>query len=445
VSLPAGAALGTTEDPKELIKGEPTEVDANAVSFRDEAKRIGDLADDLDAISISDWSGGFGRAAYDAARSAEQDKWKKYAELLKAAGTTLTTYAGALRDAQGKAADAITKWQQGEDATEQAVADYNTSVDNYNAYVSRQVCVPSYGGAPSVPTMGPAKPGPFVDPGESLREEAQELLDQAREALDDAGATAVKELGGLEGSKTEGESGTWRTDGDIKGPSFSWGDWKDTFGKNGADGADGKYDKPGSESPFKIDLGSVEGSIEMWGAEGSWEDYWAGGKVHADGSVTVMGAEGGAKASIGSDGLIIGANGKVTIVGAEGSVGAEWDHASVGAKGEVFVGGSAEGEARIDTTGVHANGEVFVGAKAEGELEGEVAGVGGKVEGEAWAGWGAAGDVDFGFDDGKFTIGGSGGLAFGVGGKIGGEITIDPGGVIDAGKDIIDGIGGLFS
>ena len=40
MTLPAGAALGTTTDPKALIKGEPGQVDSNATRLSDDARRI---------------------------------------------------------------------------------------------------------------------------------------------------------------------------------------------------------------------------------------------------------------------------------------------------------------------------------------------------------------------------------------------------------------------
>ncbi|MFC6342559.1 hypothetical protein ACFP8W_11270, partial [Nocardioides hankookensis] len=83
--------------------------------------------------------------------------------------------------------------------------------------------------------------------------------------------------------------------------------------------------------------------------------------------------------------------------------------------------------------------------KAEPSEKAEVAAVGREVEAEGWAGVGIGGDVDFGFKDGKFEIGGSGGAALGLGGKIGGHITIDPGEIIDTGGDIIGGIGDFLS
>ncbi len=156
MTLPGGAELGTTKDPKALIKGEPSQVRANATRLSDEAKRVSDLADEVDGVTVAGWSGGVGKPAYDAARAGEQDKWKTYVDMLKKASTSLSSYAGALTTAQSRAADAIKKWQDGEDATAQAVTDYNHAVDAYNAYVCRPVTVPSYG-SPTVPSMGPSQ------------------------------------------------------------------------------------------------------------------------------------------------------------------------------------------------------------------------------------------------------------------------------------------------
>ena len=227
MTLPEGAALGTTTDPQTLIKGEPGQVEANAARLGDEAARIGRLADQVDAVAVDGWEGGVGQPAYAAARRAEQGKWRAYARLLERAGASLSTYAGALRAAQGRAADAIARWEEGEQATEAAVREYSEAVAAYNAHANRRV---------SLASTGPVRPAPFVDPGEPLRREARQILEEARKALDAAGATAVKELGGLPGARTEGSSGQ-SASGGVDRPSFDWQGWENTFGKNPADGA----------------------------------------------------------------------------------------------------------------------------------------------------------------------------------------------------------------
>ncbi len=439
MSLPKGAELGSTTDPKALIKGEPSQVTANATRLSDEATRVSDLAGDVDAITVDGWSGGLGEPAYAANRSAEQAKWKEYADMLKSASSTLSTYSGALTTAQSKAADAIKKWQEGEDATNKAVADYNTAVDNYNDYVNRQVCVPSYGGGSSVPSMGPAKPGPFVDPGESLREEAKQILEDARTALDEAGLVAVKELGGLPGAKVETSSGPGAS-AEAKGPSIDWGNWSKTFGG----GMPGSLPKDGKESPFTINFGEVKAEAHAWGAEGKVEDYWGDVKVSAEGKITVGDVGVGADAKIDANGLTAGVNAHADVVKVEGSAKAEYGIAEGEVKGEGYIGAEGKADITVGKDGVHAGGEAFAGGKIEGTISGDVGGIGGEGKAEGWAGIGAAADLDLGMKDGKFEIGGELGVGLGLGGKLSGHITIDPGEVIDTAGDIIDGIGDLL-
>lgn len=444
MTLPDGAELGTTTDPKALVKGEPGQVRANATRLSDEATRIGDLASEFEAITVAGWEGGYGQPAYESARAAELDKWRAYVDVLKKASTSLSTYAGALTTAQSAAADAITKWQEGETKTQTAITDYNQAVEAYNSYVCRPVSVPTFGG-PTVPSMGPSRPGPFVDPGVALREEAQQILEDARTALDTAGASAVEELGGLPGAKVEGSTSGPGASAEAKGPSIDWGDWGDTFGKDPSTGKGGKYEHGLPDSPFAINFGEAAAEAHLWGAEGSVEDYWGDVKVHADGTITIAAAEAGASGKIDSNGLVGEAHAGVILAKAEGSAGAEWGIAEAEVKGSASAEATVEGDVALGPTGVHAGGEAFAGGKVEGSLSGDVGGIGGEGTAEGWAGIGASGDLDFGFRDGKFEIGGSGGLAFGVGGKLGGHITIDPEEVLETGGDIIKGIGDFLS
>ena len=205
LSLPDGAELGSTTDPKALIKGEPSQVRANATRLSRRvhpsrrARRRRRRHHDRRLVGRLRRAGLRQRPHPVSRRSGRRTPTS-----CPRPSKSLSTYAGALTTAQSKAADAIKKWQEAEAASDKAVTDYNTAVDNYNAYVNRQVCVPSYGGSgPVTPSVGPGKPGPFVDPGDAMREEAQQILEDARTALDEAGMSAVEELGGLPGAKVE--------------------------------------------------------------------------------------------------------------------------------------------------------------------------------------------------------------------------------------------------
>ena len=184
-------------------------------------------------------------------------------------------------------------------------------------------------------------------------QEAQEILDAAREALEAAGQSALQDLGGLPGAKTEGSTSGPSASGSAEGPSFSWDGFEEAFGKAPSKGKDGKYDgNPDAEdSPFKISLGKVEGQASLWGAEGSVEDYWGDVKVDADGSVTLAGVSGSAEATIDQNGVKLGADATATLVGVEGHAGAEYGYAEVGVDGTASVEATANGEATVGEIG----------------------------------------------------------------------------------------------
>lgn len=382
MTAPASKELGESENPQELVPGSVEQIEANVSRLDKEHQRISGLFDSLKAVRVPEWSG-VAQQAWEVLYDAEVDRWKKYLKHLDETRGAVKAYSGSVTTAQGKAQDAIDKWKEGEAATKQAVTDYNNAVDNYN----KHACDP-------VPVNGPpvirqAPPGPFVDPGQPIRDEAQEILNGARDTLAEAGDDAVSKLQNVDGAKTEAQYDWFGWDHEFEGPSVKW-PWE----KEGKTGEREFGHKPG-ESPFEISLGS--GSLRGWifNSDGSWEDYF--GPLHTNAEYSAL-------------------------VGAEGNY-----------------------HGKIDATGVHAGGEAFAGGKLTGGLSGDVGGVGGGFDVEGWAGGGAAADLDVGYDDGKFTIGGHGGLAWGLGGKVGGHVTIDVPEVLDTGGDIIDSIGGWLS
>jgi hypothetical protein len=429
VTAPSSMQLGETKDPKKLIPGEVGHVRANVTELDDENSRITGMHQSFGGISTPGWSGGLALAAYETKREAELKKWSAFEDLLEAASSALATYAGALSTAQSRAQDAIDKWEEGERATDAAVTAYNDAVKRYNAASA----------APSSPfgqpQLRPGPPGPFHDPGQAMRDEAEQILEDARKALDEAGQQALEALGVLEGGKTEGSDDWFGASGEVHGPKFSWKFWEDTFGN----------EKPGDKkSPFELSLGSAEGEAHVYKAEGKWEDYYGDFHVNADGSVTILGADGSAEATINKDGVKINADGTLAIAHAEGELHGEYGIAEGGVKGEALLGATGEGHLEAGKTGVHAGGELFAGGKISGTVEGDVGGVGGEGTAEGWAGAGIEGDADIGFKDGKFTIGGHGGAALGLGGKVGGEVTLDFPKMWETGGDIVESLGDLL-
>ena len=381
MTAPSSKALGETEDPRELVPGNVEQIEANVTRLTSEHTRISGRFDSLKAVRVPGWTG-VAQESWEVSYDAEVERWKKYLTHLEETRDAVKAYSGSVTAAQTKAQQAIDKWNQGEAATTKAAKEYNEAVDNYNDHL----CDP-------IPTDGPpvirqAHPGVFVDPGQSIRDEAEEILDGAREDLETAGDDAVGKLQNVDGAKTDAQYDFWGADADFDGPSVKWPWSKETeddleFG-----------DKPG-ESPWEFSLGS--GSLSAWifNSDASWEDHY-------------------------------------------GPLGANAEYSAlVGVKGDYH--------AKIDDTGGHAGGELFGGAKLTGGGGVDLGPLGGNVDVEGWAGAGVAGDLDFGWDKGKITVGGHGGIGWGLGGKVGGDFTVDVPELLDTGGDVISSIGGFLS
>ncbi len=431
MTAPPSLQLGQTQDRTELVPGQVSAVRANVDTLGDEATRIEGKLQSFRAVQVTSWLGGTS-GLFRLRVSDETKKWEAYLELLNQAKGVLATYADALGTAQDKAQDAIDMWNEGERATQAAVTEHNAAVTRYN----NSLLQPS--GSPFGPIAPVLGPGPFLDPGEALREEAERILEEARASLDRAGAAALDALGAPEdagGSRnsSSGDVDVFGADGDLEGPEFSWTGWQRTFGT-----------EEGDESPFKITLGKAEGEVYVFNAEGEFTNYYGNVKVNGDGSVTVLGADGSAEATIDKEGVRVGADGRITLLGAEGTLHGELGPAEAELNGEVFVGAEGGGGLTIGKDGVHADGELFAGARVRAEAAGDVGGIGGEaaVEGQAGIGISAGGGVDI--EDGTITIDAEFGAALGLGGKVEAGITVDPVEVYETGKDAVEWVGGLF-
>ncbi len=439
MTAPPSLELGATRDRTELVPGDVEAVRINADHVHDERTRIKDARDDFAAVSSQDaLDSGLTSLVFMMDRTRQIDRFAALVKVLDTTHEALTTYATALGTAQSEAQRAIEKWDEGEKATADAVAAYNQQVEAYNAAQCAPPDIRYLNGVPvTVPRITAGPPGEFHDPGTALREEAQQILDAARTGLDEAGAAALHTLGAPEDEDGDGKQDSHSgdvdllgADGNLEGPSISWNFWEKTFGT----------EDPSDDSPFKISLGKAEGSVYVFNAKGEFENYYGDVKVNGDGSVTILGADGSAEATIDKDGVKINADGTLTILGAEGSIHGELGPAEVGLEGKAFVGATGEGGLDIGKEGVHAGGELFVGGKLEGSVSGDVGGIGGEGRGELSYGLGAAADGEVTIKDGKIRIGGDVGLTFGVGGKLGGDVTID----VPKVYDTVTSLGGLL-
>ncbi|MGH3351375.1 MAG: putative T7SS-secreted protein [Nocardioides sp.] len=482
MALAAGAELGATNDPKALVVGDKAAVAERATAILDEQRRIGSLLETIESLAVPTWEGGFGKAGYVYEMDQEASKFGAYRDTLKSMGTSLNTYADALGTAQNRAQDAIDKWNEGEAATKKALSEHNAAVDGYNGLVAAHNSAIKSG--QTVPPIGLAHPGAFVDPGEALRQEAKEILADAREQLDSAGSTATNPPAQSSSSGSgEGSGPTWFKGGKFKFPGaedstglnprdladYPDGDsrsWGDAAGEDGEE--EGNSKKPSVNAEVSVVSGDAKASVLS--AEGKSEGKIGDLEGKAGGSVDVLTVGAGGEVKVGTDGVAASGQVNAHLVHAKGEASVDYGPIGAHAKGEAYVGAEAKASVGIGKNGIHAGGEAFAGAKITGEVGGDVGGVGAGVEAEAWAGVGVAADLDVGMKDGKFTLGGELGAGLGIGAKIGPNVTLDfpkmaetgqdiaedagkvvdqvtvsPSEVADAGKSIAKGVGGLFS
>jgi hypothetical protein len=424
MSVTGAAELGTTQDPKALVPGSVETVEADAATLTARAKTLDGVAGALKKVDIASWWGP-AASSFQSAFAKEPPKWRGVADILDEAAAAMVRHAGTLSSAQGKAADAIAKWNAGEKAT----ADWETAK-------AQEVC--------EVPSLGPA-PISFdsADPGAAQREEAQEILDDARKQVHNSGMEAARLMASMADLKPPHggttESDWFGAEGDAKGPSISWGKQENEYGTSPWSDYRGEG---GKDSPFELSLGEINGAAWVWRGSADWDGAVGPVDVAADGSIVVLGADGHASAKIDGDGLGISAGAAVDLVHANGTLRGEYGIAEGGVELDARVSALAEGELTLGPNGGHAEGELFAGAKAGAKGDIDVGGVGVEGGAEGWAGIGVGGDVDFGYDGGKVHIGGSGGLAFGLGGKVSGGVTLDLPKIAETAGDAADTLTG---
>lgn len=434
--------LGQTTDPKELVPGEPELISNDLRALVGNVKQVAGIGSDLGSVDVIEWTGE-AASAFRGAFGEEPPKWLQAVEDLGSGGNELANFGDALTWAQGEAQRAIEAYAQAMTASRVAAADYNLL-----AQAGQMLA-------------------PFVDPGQGLAADAQTILASAREQLETAGGAVALAFGfepdGEGGFKKGGER-NFGADANTK----KWDPDKKAWVNedNARRGQRSRnYEREFGTQPEGVfgdmlnnligdtlkDLGieipewegKAEAGVEFWKGElsGEFESGPFSGKGELSAAVLGAGAE--AHAGVSQLGLTAGASAEAYLAkaAASGEVNLG-EHASVSGEGEVFVGGKAEAGGTLGWTGGEVNAEAFVGARAEGSLGAEVAGVGAGVNGEAWAGVGAEASGQFGMgDDGKFHIGGSVGVALGVGGKVGFDVAIDPGEVVDTVSDVAGDIG----
>ncbi|MFI6124887.1 putative T7SS-secreted protein [Streptomyces sp. NPDC051064] len=167
--------LGQTEEANELIHGRPEKISAAVKNLRDFQKAFDLVGGGMKKLDSGHWKG----EAADAFRAKFQTlptDWLRAADAFEDAATALETYARTVTSSQAKAGEAIALYREGKQDYETAAAAFKEKAEAYNAVRNTDHPLPH--------------PGTFTDPGAAKRRHAQEILQRARRARNDAAEAA---------------------------------------------------------------------------------------------------------------------------------------------------------------------------------------------------------------------------------------------------------------
>ncbi|MFF2407198.1 putative T7SS-secreted protein [Streptomyces sp. NPDC058092] len=191
--------LGQSEEANELIHGRPEKIAATVKNLRDFQKAFDLVGGGMKKLDSGHWKG----EAADAFRAKFETlptDWLRAADAFEDAAKALETYAGTVTSAQAKAGEAIALYKEGKQDYERAAAAFREEAAAYNAVRTTDHPLPH--------------PGTFSDPSVAKRQHAQEMLENARRARNEAAeaakgavtaamAHAPKEPTGLDRAKQE--------------------------------------------------------------------------------------------------------------------------------------------------------------------------------------------------------------------------------------------------
>ncbi|WP_157762538.1 putative T7SS-secreted protein [Nocardia yamanashiensis] len=103
--------LWQSEDPKELIRGEPSEIDSVVKTLGKMAESISSTGDALRAIDTANWTGE-GADAFNAVYDKQPKLWWDSAEAFTATAGHLNVWSHAVQTAQTRASEAVTEWKR---------------------------------------------------------------------------------------------------------------------------------------------------------------------------------------------------------------------------------------------------------------------------------------------------------------------------------------------
>ncbi|MFF3734299.1 putative T7SS-secreted protein [Streptomyces sp. NPDC002476] len=167
--------LGQSEEADELIHGRPEKITATVKNLRDFQRAFDLVGSGMKRLDSGHWKG----VAADAFRRKFETlptDWLRAADAFEDAAGALETYAQSVTSAQGKAREAIALYREGKQDYETAAAAFQEKAEAYNTARNTDHPLPH--------------PGEFSDPGQAKRQHAQEILEHARQARDEAAEAA---------------------------------------------------------------------------------------------------------------------------------------------------------------------------------------------------------------------------------------------------------------
>ncbi len=178
--MPSELAVGA--DPRQLVPGDPEELESLAAKLAGFAEAMGTAVDRLRRIEVGEWTG----AGADAFRRLVDDQPARFevgARAFSAAAAAVSDHARVLRQAQADAGEAVTRHEEAE-ANSQA---WRGQLESSHARAAAAAPLPP-------PTSLPPPP----DPGAEGRDSAQRLLQEARARVRHHAELAIAALGAAE-------------------------------------------------------------------------------------------------------------------------------------------------------------------------------------------------------------------------------------------------------
>lgn len=175
-ATPGEKQLGETDDPRQLLHGDPEHIRTSAGHLSDFHAAFDKVAQGMRKVDSSGWEGA-GGDAFREKFGVHPAKWAAAAEACLGAAKALESYADTVKWAQSQAKEAVELYTKGTKASKDAAEAYNKKADAYNAKVEANE------------DPGP-RPEPFHDPGRADMDAAAHKLTTAREQRDTAAAEA---------------------------------------------------------------------------------------------------------------------------------------------------------------------------------------------------------------------------------------------------------------